>query len=83
MRAFVKRVAFRNSFQLPGMAIPHAPGEFDIRVEEEPLDLVWEAYHRTMSFLLTSGGLTEVYSITEADLDALLAADQAISQSSV
>ncbi|MGK6315554.1 hypothetical protein [Neorhizobium sp. DT-125] len=54
----------------------HAPGEFDVQVDEEPLDVTWEGYHRTMTFMLTSGGLTEAFSITEAALDEALASDR-------
>ena len=78
MRTFSKRVRFLNPFLLPGMVQPHPPGEFDVIVEEEPLDVMWEAYHRTLTFMLTSQGLTEAYRLNEESLDALICADRAI-----
>lgn len=76
MRSYVNHVTFHHPFQLPGMETTHAPGTFEVRVEEEPLDVVWEAYHRTLTFMLTSGGRTEAYQVPEEELDRLLAKDQ-------
>jgi hypothetical protein len=58
------------------MEKPHAPGSCEVQTEDEPIDVSWEAYHRRMTIMLTSGGMTEAWPITEADLEAALAAEQ-------
>jgi hypothetical protein len=58
------------------MEKPHAPGSFEVQTEDEPIDVSWEAYHRRMTIMLTSDGMTEAWPIREADLEAALAADQ-------
>lgn len=75
-RTSIRKVTFRKAFKLPGMEKAHAPGEFDVQIDEEPLDVMWEGYHRTLTFLLTSGGLTEALSVTEAALEEALASDR-------
>lgn len=72
----VRRVAFRQAFMLPGMDKPHGPGEFDVQIVEEPLDVMWEGYHRTLTIMLTSGAFTEALAVTEAALDEALAVDK-------
>ncbi len=76
MKTSVRRVAFQKAFLLPGMDKTHAPGEFDVQVVEEPLDVMWEGYHRTLTIMLTSGGLTEAIGVTEAALDEALEKDR-------
>lgn len=71
----VRRIVFQNAFMLPGMDKAHAPGEFDVHVAEESLDVMWEGYHRTLTIMLTSGGFTEAIAVTEAALDEALAND--------
>jgi hypothetical protein len=56
---------------------PHRPGQCDLQVDEEPLDVMWNGYHRTLTLMLTSDGLMEAIVVSEADLDAALAADAA------
>jgi hypothetical protein len=55
------------------MAAPHPPGTFELQIDEEPLDVVWEAYHRTMTLFLTSDGLTEAWPVSEEELDKPMA----------
>jgi hypothetical protein len=74
-RTRVMMVTFRNSFLLPGMEREHAPGVFEVHITEEPLNLMWEAYHRTMMLMLTTGGMTEAIKLTPEDLEAALARD--------
>ncbi len=75
IKTVMKSVTFRKPFQLPGMDRPHAPGVFDLQVDEEPLDVMWEGYHRTLTLMVTSGGMTEAIAVTETDLEAALASD--------
>jgi hypothetical protein len=53
----------------------HSPGVFELQITEEPLNLMWEAYHRTMTLMLTSGGIVEAINVTAEDLEAALADD--------
>ncbi len=71
----VEMVTFRNSFLLPGMEREHPPGVFEVHITEEPLNVMWEAYHRTMNLMLTRGGVTEAIKVTRDDLEAALAKD--------
>lgn len=71
----VRRVTFQNAFMLPGMDKAHAPGQFDVHVVEEPLNVMWEGYHRTLTLMVTSGTFTEAIAVTEAALDEALAND--------
>ncbi len=75
IKTSVRRVAFQNTFLLPGMDKAHGPGEFDVQIVEEPLDVMWEGYHRTLTIMLTSGAFTEAVAVTEAALDKALAED--------
>lgn len=75
IKTSVRRVAFQNAFLLPGMDKAHGPGEFDVQIVEEPLDVMWEGYHRTLTIMLTSGAFTEAIAVTEAALDEALASD--------
>ncbi|MCO5733106.1 hypothetical protein [Rhizobium sp. SSA_523] len=75
-RTSFKKITFRNAFLLPGMEKPHAPGIFDLQVDEEPLDVMWEAYHRRLTLMLTYGSRVEALSVTEAVLDEALLQDQ-------
>jgi hypothetical protein len=74
-RRRVEAITFHNPFRLAGMDHDHAPGVFDLEITEEPLNVMWEAYHRTMSLMLTSGGMTEAIKVTPEDLAAALAKD--------
>lgn len=69
MKTIVKSVTISRPFQLPGMTVPHPPGTFDLQIDEEPLDVVWEANHRTMTLILTSNGLIEAWPVSEEELD--------------
>jgi hypothetical protein len=53
----------------------HPPGTFEVQTDDEPIDVSWQAYHRRMTIMLTSGGLTEAWPVTEDDLETALAAD--------
>lgn len=70
-------VTLRHPFQLNGMFRPHKPGTFELRVEKVPLDVSWEAYRTEYTLLLTSGGETSAWSVTAAELEAVLAKDEA------
>ena len=48
---------------------------FELRVDEEPVDVVWDAYTTRMTLMLGSKGHVQAWPITAADLEAALAAD--------
>ncbi|MGO4353012.1 hypothetical protein AB4Z25_13970 [Rhizobium sp. RAF36] len=73
MKTTVKSISITRPFQLAGMAKPHPAGTFDLRIDEEPIDVMWEAYHRTMTLILKSNGLIEAWPISEEDLEKVLA----------
>jgi len=74
-RMSIETVTFHNRFRLPGMDHDHPPGVFEVQIMEEPLNLMWEAYHRTMTLMLTSGGLVEAINVTAEDLETALKED--------
>ena len=80
IKTSVRRVAFQNTFMLPGMDKAHAPGEVDVQVVEEPLNVMWEGYHRTLTIMITSGAFTEAIAVTETALDEALANDSQAAQ---
>ncbi|MBA8801101.1 hypothetical protein FHW77_004856 [Agrobacterium sp. RC10-4-1] len=72
MKTTKKSVTIVRPFQLAGMTRPHPPGTFELWIDEEPLDVMWEAYHKTMTLILTSNGLIEAWPITEEELERTL-----------
>ncbi len=74
-RSSSRTVTFGHPFKLPGMDEYHPPGSFEVRSEEEPLDVVWEAYHTRLTLMLTSRGAVSAWPVTAAELEAALAAD--------
>lgn len=75
-RTSTRAVTFQKSFLLPGVEAPHAAGTFELQMREEPIDVMWEAYHRTLTIMLTSAGRLEAWPVSETDLENALAADQ-------
>jgi len=75
MKTTTKSVTIVRPFQLAGMTVPHQPGTFELQIDEEPLDVVWAAYHKTMTLILTSNGLIEAWPITEEELERTLIPD--------
>lgn len=71
----VRLVTFHHPFRVPGMDNDHPSGTFELRVSREPLDVSWEAYHETMTLMLTSGGLVEAIKVNTSDLEAALTKD--------
>lgn len=76
IRSTSRTVTFQFPFILPDMAEPHPPGAFEVLVDEERLDVSWEAYRRTMRIMLTYPGRVEAHSVSSDDLDAALQRDQ-------
>lgn len=70
-------VTLHHPFQLTGMSGLHKPGTFELRVEKVALDVSWEAYRTEYTLLLTSGGETSAWRVTAAELEALIAKDEA------
>lgn len=67
MNITVKSITIIRPFQLPGMAQPHPPGVFELQIDEEPIDVTWEAYHTTMTLLLSSNGRTEAWPVSREE----------------
>lgn len=68
MKTITKSITILQPFQLAGMREPHAPGTFELQIDEDPIDVVWEAYHRTMTLILSSNGLTEMWPMSDEEL---------------
>lgn len=68
-------VTFRQSFSLPGMSAPHTPGTFEVLVEEEHLDVMWNATRSRLSIVLPYPGRVEAIPVTNHDLEDALERD--------
>lgn len=68
MKTTIKSITIPQPFQLAGMREPHAPGTFELQIDEDPIDVVWEAYHRTMTLILSSHGLTEMWPMSDEEI---------------
>jgi hypothetical protein len=69
-------VTYLFPFQLPGMGEPHAPGTFEVMVEEAQIDVVWEANPPWLTILLTYPGRTEAMPVTAGALEASILLDR-------
>lgn len=49
------------------MDTPHPPGTFELRIEEEDLDVMWHASRMLMSIILTYPGRSESWAVTADD----------------
>jgi hypothetical protein len=67
-RSSSRSITFAHPFQLPGMTAPHPAGTFELQVQEEQLDVMWEAYRQTMTLMLTSRGAVEAWPVTAEEL---------------
>lgn len=82
MRSTCVTVTFRSAFRLPGYVAPFSAGTYEVLSEDERLDgLSFEAFRRVATFLRISGqdsprGRTELFPVSQADLDAAVLADQ-------
>ncbi len=68
-------VTFRRSFSLPGMSAPHTPGTFEVLVDEEQLDVMWNATRARLSIVLPYPGRVEAIPVTAHDLEDALERD--------
>jgi hypothetical protein len=73
MKTTVKTITVTRQFQLPDMAQPHPPGVFELQMDEEPVDVTREAYHRTMTLLVSSIGRTEGWPVSQEEFEKTLA----------
>lgn len=64
-----KKVTFNRPFLLPGMDAPHAPGTFEVTVEEEQLDLMWDARMSITTIMLRYPGRVEALQISARALE--------------
>jgi len=75
-RSLTSLVVFKHPFQLQGMDTPHPAGSFELRMEEEDLDVLWHASRTRMSIILTYPGRTESWAVTSQELERALANDR-------
>lgn len=81
MRSTRSTVTFSNPFTLPGYPGDLPAGDYEVLVEEEPLQgLSFEAYRRTATYLTVRGrcshaGRTELRAISDSDLKEALSRD--------
>lgn len=68
-------VTFKHRFALANMPEAHAPGTFDLVMEQIPLDVSWEAYRTSCRLMLVDGGTTSAIAVTMAEVEAALLAD--------
>jgi hypothetical protein len=68
---------FAHPFQLAGMTLAHAPGTFEVWLEEVELDVSWQAYVGVTTIMLGTAGHKEAWVIKPDELEAALAADAA------
>lgn len=70
-------VTFRSTFTLPGLDRSYPAGAYTVRMDDEQLDLGFSAYHRiSTSIILVSGGMTQAWPVSPADLETALARDR-------
>jgi hypothetical protein len=82
IRSTSRTVTFQYAFTLPGMAQPHPPGTFEVIVDEEKLDVSWDAYRTSSRIMLSSPGGVAAHSVTTDDLEAALMRDRSSRESS-
>ncbi|MFC0010552.1 hypothetical protein [Devosia nitrariae] len=75
-RSTSRTVTFQFAFTLPGMSEPHAPGTFEVRVDEEQLDVTWDARRSTTRIMLDYSGRVEALPVTAGDLEGSILKDQ-------
>lgn len=82
MRSTCVTLTFRSAFRLPGYDMPFPAGTYEVLSEDERLDgLSFEAFRRVATFLRITGrdgasGRTELFPVSQQDLDAAILADQ-------
>lgn len=78
-RSSAVTVTFARPFKLPNMDREFPAGDYEIEIDDEPLDsLLMLGYRRTATRIwLHTPGVTQILTITQQDLDAALAGDVA------
>lgn len=70
-----RSVTFKHRFALSNMPQAHAPGTFDLVIEQIPPDVSWEAHRNSCHLMLVDGATTSSIAVTMAEVDAALTAD--------
>jgi hypothetical protein len=76
-RVSSRSVTFTRPFRLPGMLSDHPAGTFEVWLEEDLLDVSWEAYSGVTTILLGGRGRVESWVVKPDDLEAALIRDRA------
>ncbi len=78
MRTTTSIVTFRSPFTLPGWDATWPAGDYDVTIDEEPLDTSFPAYRRiSTTIVLKKGGTVSYVVVSPADLAAALGRDEA------
>lgn len=70
-----RSVTFKHRFALANMPEAHAPGTFDLVIEQIPLDVSWDAHRTSCHLMLIDGATTRSIAVTMAEVEAALLAD--------
>jgi hypothetical protein len=70
-----RSVTFKHRFALANMPEAHAPGTFDLLIEQIPLDVSWDAHRTSCHLMLIDGAMTRSIAVTMAEVEAALLAD--------
>jgi hypothetical protein len=61
---------------LPGMLEPHPPGTFEVLVDEEQLDVMWDARRSSTRIMFVYPGRVEAFPVSAMDLEQAISQDQ-------
>lgn len=79
MTSTSRMVTFRLPFTLPGMVEAHAPGRFEVLVDEEQLDVMWDSRRSSTRIMLVYPGRVEAFPVSASDLEQAIALDRSAS----
>ena len=71
-----RTVTFHSPFMLLGMSEPHAPGTFEVLVDEEQLDVMWDARRSSTRIMFVYPGRVEAFPVNAIELEKAISLDQ-------
>lgn len=81
LRSTKSTLTFEHHFVLPGYEDELPAGSYETVVEEELLDgLSFDAYRKTAYLIVARAGYTERRKVSDADLEAVLSRDRALTE---